>query len=222
MTLAATPLTLDDLEAPAPIQPSVVARIRDSHHALARLLAEGRRPVDISLITGYDPSYISRMQSDPAFIELITHYREVVSEAYVDVHERIAGLASDTVQELHQRLIENPGEFSPAQLNEMAKTMLDRAGFGPTKTVNNNNLNANVPAEVLARVRAVQAGRQKGEVKKIGQVEENGAEAAQTDHHAGIGNDAGRAPLVHSEVPPARVEGPGAEVRTPLREATPE
>ncbi|OYW77710.1 MAG: hypothetical protein B7Z37_03205 [Verrucomicrobia bacterium 12-59-8] len=216
MTLSAMPLTLADLEdSSAPAKPSVVARLRDSHHGLARLIAEGRPRVEVSSISGYDPSYISRMEADPAFQELIEHYRNVAQAEYSHVHSRMADLASDTVQEIHQRLIEKPDEFSPSQLNDIAKTMLDRVGLGPTKTINTNNLNASVTPEILARVRSAQ--QQRGEVQKIGQENKAITQADRgPDSRPVIDGEA----VVYPEIPLTRIEGGGAEVREALREGT--
>lgn len=207
--MQAFPLTLADIEAraPAPQAAEVVQRIRNSHHGLARLIAEGRKSGDIQAITGYSAGHISRLSADPAFIELVEHYRTSINAEYVSVHAQLAGLAADTVQELHERLREKPDEFTVAQLTEMAKAVLDRSGFGPTKTVNNNNLNAQVGPEMLASVRE-QARQQRGEIKRIGQ------ETSSPPH---LGSDTrpvidGKA-IVHSEVSAPREQSAGHPVR---------
>ena len=45
----------------------MLKRLRDSHHAVARLLAHGLTPFQVSLQTGYSPSRISTLQADPNF-----------------------------------------------------------------------------------------------------------------------------------------------------------
>ena len=162
---SALPLTLKDLEGIAPAKTGVVDKMRDSHHQLARLLAEGQKVVDISFTTGYSAVHISRLQGDPAFQELVNHYRDVVEVKYVNVHERISALAVDTVQEIHERLREQPDDFTVAGLTELAKLTLDRSGFGPTKTVNSTSVTAQVTPDDLARIRAQ---RTQGSVKQIG------------------------------------------------------
>lgn len=135
--IARTPLRLevlrelgpDDVAAmPSPAaKPPIVAKLRHTHHLLARLLAEGRKAVEVSAITGYSQSRISILQQDPAFRELIEHYKSQVHEAYLNVHGRLAALGVTCVEELQERLEDNPGQFTPAQLREIAEMAFDRS-----------------------------------------------------------------------------------------------
>lgn len=117
-----------------------IARIRDSHHSLARLIADGVKDVDISAITGYSPSRISILKNDPAFSNLVEHYRRNRSEAFATVHERFVSLSKDAAEELQARLDEKPESFDNEELMELTKLAADRTGFGPK----NVNLNLNV------------------------------------------------------------------------------
>ena len=45
-------------------------KIRSSHHEAARLVALGKEPSEISLITGYTPARVIQLKHDPAFLEL--------------------------------------------------------------------------------------------------------------------------------------------------------
>lgn len=123
---------LPDLLDPPPQPPAtVIARLRQRHHAAARLLAEGRKVAEVAMITGYQPGRISALQADPAFIELIHYYSSQVDAVYVSVHERLAALSESAVGELQDRLEETPEKFSVRELKELAELALDRTGFAP-------------------------------------------------------------------------------------------
>lgn len=127
-------LRIEDFEAPVqPAEASVISRIRDSHHSVARLLAQGRREAEVSAITGYTVAYISTLKNDQAFGELLVFYREQVDTQFAGMNERMAQLGMDTVQELQLRLAEQPEKFSVTALTELMKTTADRTGNGVTK-----------------------------------------------------------------------------------------
>lgn len=118
-------------------QSPTLARIRGIHHELARMLANGMKPAEISAATGYCASRISILQNDPMFKELVEYYTNVSKETFRDVKAQIATLASDAVGELQARLEEKPEQFSVSSLTELAKMTLDRAGYSPVaKSVN--------------------------------------------------------------------------------------
>lgn len=102
-------------------------RLRTSHHHLARLLAEGCKPGECSAITGYSPSRVSVLQADPAMQELIAYYKEQVQAKYLDVHERLAVLGGSAIDEIKERMEENPGEISTGQLLSIAEFAFDRS-----------------------------------------------------------------------------------------------
>lgn len=212
---SALPLSLDDLEASVPRAPQVVNRIRDSHHQLARLVAEGVKHVEISFITGYSTSHISILQNDPAFQELVEHYRSVAGAKFEALHERIASLGTDTIQEIHNRLNEKPDDFSVSALTELAKLTLDRSGFGPTKTVNQTSITAQVTAADLQRIRGQKT---KGEVRQIGQkkANEKAPDAERVEGHSSL-PVIDHTPLLDPEVSLAGLEGRGDQVREEVR-----
>lgn len=123
----------EELEHPSPkgteIQP--LAKLRHTHHMAARLLAEGRPPGEVALVTGYSNSRISILQQDPAFAELVEYYRTQVTTAYVNVHERLAALGLATVDELQERLEADPESFKNRELMDLATMLLDRTVAPP-------------------------------------------------------------------------------------------
>jgi len=116
-------------------QVTPVQQLRHQHHLLARLLAEGKQITEAACITGYSIAYVSRLKTqDRAFRDLIDYYRSQVAEVFVDVHQRLAGLGLNTVEELQERLAEKPESFSNRELMELGELCMDRSGNGPTST----------------------------------------------------------------------------------------
>lgn len=115
-----------------PATHSMMKRMRDSHHNVARLLASGARVMEVAYATGYSSGTISRLKSDPAFVELIEHYRVEVKELFQSTTQKLAALSRDALDELNQRLEEDPNQFSNKMLLEMAVVGADRSGAGPT------------------------------------------------------------------------------------------
>lgn len=127
----------------------VIKQLRHTHHLAARLLAEGRKPGEVSLMTGYANSTISNLQTDPAFGELVEYYKQQKDGAWLEVNERLAALGLSFADELQNRLEESPEVYSVGQLLEGAKAFLDRSitkaqgasslgGVAPAVTVNVN------------------------------------------------------------------------------------
>jgi hypothetical protein len=130
------PLTLG--EPPALSPRGAVARLRDSHHAVARLTAEGRNPAEISALSGYSPSHLWKIRRDPGFIELVNHYRAEARAACANMMDRMETLGMDTVAELQERLAESPESFTNEELQSQLKLLADRTGFAPVRQTNVN------------------------------------------------------------------------------------
>lgn len=144
-----------------------IQKIRFQHHSLARLLAEGRPDAECALITGYSPSRISILKRDPAVMELISHYKEMVTEVFVNVHERLAALGLNTIEELMERLDTDPDSFSVRELKEVAELTLDRSGYGPQSKVHHTGAIAVLDASHVARIKQEVASRQNGTVRSL-------------------------------------------------------
>ena len=165
--VAMRPLRATDLELSGPtVVAQPVVKIRSRHHALAQLLAEGRSNTEAGLLTGYSASRISILKADPAFAELLAHYSEQQQQAYVNVHERLAALGINAVEELQERLELNPEEFSKKELMEVASLALDRAGFGPKTTVQHSGSIGIVTPEVLVAIKGELARRRAPRIEK--------------------------------------------------------
>lgn len=113
-------------------QRAPLARLREPHHHLAKLLAEGTERVAASRITGYCTSRIKTLENDPAFNELIAHYRETKAAAAPDIDQAITNSALIAGQLLQERMEDEPDSFSNKELLAIRDASLDRIGKGPT------------------------------------------------------------------------------------------
>lgn len=141
-----------------------VQQMRQSHHYLARLLASGTKEMEASHITGYTPGRISVLKSDPAFEELLTYYKALDKSAHenatVDMHKRLASLGYDSIEVLHERLLEDPAAFSPKDLIAVTELSADRTGFGKQSSVTHDHT-LSLSGETISRIKAnAQSGRE--------------------------------------------------------------
>lgn len=108
-----------------------LVKLHHSHHQLAQLIARGVEGAEVSLITGYSITYISRLKNeDPAFGELVAHYASEREAVFVDVLERMRSLGLSTLDELQERLAEAPELWSRRELMELAELVLLKPGQG--------------------------------------------------------------------------------------------
>ena len=117
-----------DLAAPAP--QTRLQRISERHHGLARALAAGMGPGEAAAVMRYTRERVTSLQQDPAFRELVEFYRSKVDDAFDAVHEHLAGMTMEALQELRQRLESEPEQFSNKELRELLTAGLDRTGYG--------------------------------------------------------------------------------------------
>jgi len=142
------------------IKPQAIARLTHRHHSLARSLASGLKACDAAIICGYTESRVSILMKDPTFVELYEFYKRDTDQAYIDMHEQLAGLSQDAIDELRFRLEETPEDFSKAMLLEIITKGADRTGHGPATTSNQNlNLNVNVAERLGAARQRVAAAK---------------------------------------------------------------
>lgn len=138
------PLTTDDLPAimnPPPVAAGlpVIKSLRHSHHRLAELIAQGKPSAEIGLVTGYSQSYITNIQGDPAFAELVAYYEGQKASIFVDAVERLRLLGLDATEKLHGKLNDETEFWSKRELMELIELALapslparpGQGGFGP-------------------------------------------------------------------------------------------
>lgn len=114
-------------------KPPQVHTLRERHHALARLIADGKSPSDAAILCRYTQARVSVLMGDPAFQELIAHYRDIVAEEFVDFQKKLADLAIDAASILQERMEDKPDDLSDALLLQVVTVGADRTGHGPSQ-----------------------------------------------------------------------------------------
>lgn len=114
------PEDLDSLTQPPAVGtgPSI-PQIRHQHHQLAGLIAKGLPNTEISLITGFSPSYISMLKNAPDIRELVNYYQKQAEERTVDALARLRNLGIAGVEELQARINEDSSKFTVGQLMDL-------------------------------------------------------------------------------------------------------
>lgn len=164
--LEVRPLTEVDLELLR--QPSAgtrLAKIRDSHHMVARLMASGLKLWEVAQRTGFSVARLSVLSKDPSIIELVAHYRNLVTE---DWRENVDSIIEDNLAALRlsSRMLrdrledadEGEAEVSTKELIAIKADAADRFGYG--KKTHNTNVNIDFAANLeaaIARTKKVSA-----------------------------------------------------------------
>jgi hypothetical protein len=172
--VAARPIGKEDLlllhavtrSAPNPKAP--LAKIRDPHHMMAKMLAKGKSRVEISAVLGYNTSSIIVLERDPSFRELVAHYtsEEVFAEA--DISAQIKHVALTAMSIIQERLEAEPETFSNKELRELGAAGLDRIGHGPSSSVKVSN---NDPSSAIQALKDLLAGEGRGRVLPKAEIE---------------------------------------------------
>lgn len=137
-------LTANDIELihEGPAAPAQQRRVkmRDTHHMLAQAIAAGARHFEAAALTGYSQVTISILMNDPAFKELVEHYRQVKADKFANLQAKMARFADDILDELQDRFDDAPREMSSSFLKDLLTTFTDRTGNGPKTTQVNVNV----------------------------------------------------------------------------------
>ena len=111
---------LDGLDRPEQ-RPSVIKRLRDHHHLVARLVAKGWRTTDIANEVGLSISRVSILKGDPAFQQLVETYRmneNAMRDALeLDVIKKQVLLEGLALQQMVDKYLDTPDEIT----HEMAR-----------------------------------------------------------------------------------------------------
>jgi hypothetical protein len=159
-------LTVEDLVGAstqeAGIKSVPIKELRQSHHMLARTMAQGLPDAEVSVICGYSISRISILRGDPTFMELLAYYEDMEKKEYAharaDMHERLRGLGFDAVEILHDKLRDDPDSFDPKTLLSIVEATSDRTGHGKTATVQHNH-DVSLSPQTIERIKLASGGR---------------------------------------------------------------
>lgn len=100
------------------------SQLKHAHHQVARLMAEGRPLVEISLISGYTPEYLGQLKQGLDFQELMKYYDSQRDAIFVDTVERMKSLGITTLNKLQSQLEDDANVWTKRELMEMAELML--------------------------------------------------------------------------------------------------
>ena len=151
-------------------KPPAVKKLRDSHHALAKALANGLRDAEAAAVTGYQLATISILKSDPAFKELLSFYRSATVESAAIVADRFRSIALDVASAFHERVNdpEREKDISDADLIKAMGEFADRAGHGKvSRTVNQSQVEVYNYADILKAARERANGVVEGSVSRL-------------------------------------------------------
>lgn len=171
LIVSITPLTKSDLsvlstQSSAP----VTKKLRANHHAIARLLAAGVRPVEISERLGMSPTTISILQKNPAFQELLLVYQNEAKEATFDLRERLVVLAKVSTERLLEVLTESE-DIDPDFLRKTVTDLLDRTGYPAVRQVNSLTATAKLTSDDIERIKEKYAAEKNGASGRVSQAQ---------------------------------------------------
>lgn len=137
--------------------------LRDTHHRVARAVAAGLRNDEVCVLTGFSLSRVSVLKADPTFMELVAHYRGVITAEYAQcdpVIDYLKGNALKAAAMLSDKLdaAAEKDEFLPTRdLLGIAELGFDRTGYG--KVNKNVNINVDFAAQLEAARKRTAAAR---------------------------------------------------------------
>lgn len=132
------------------VQAAPRQKLRDRHHALARCLAQGMSNSEAGAVTGYSPSTIAILNSDPAFMDLIAHYARIEDSLLADFQDRATMLSLTAMNNLQDKLEDEEKPLGALVELEIAKFAADRTGHAPVS----KSIAVTVNGEQAARLRA--------------------------------------------------------------------
>lgn len=141
-------LTRADLAVLSEKRPVVTLQtLRDTHHRVARAVAAGLPTAEVAKGCGISNNRVSILKQDPAFKELVAHYRAIVTAEYVRSVDNFMEVATGNMLKAAAMLSDklddaiDKGEFLPTRdLIAIQDTGADRFGYGKMQ----KNLNVNV------------------------------------------------------------------------------
>ena len=126
---------------------TVIKRLRESHHNIARLAATGMSNKDIALRCGFSANRVSALRNAPAMVELIAHYQSMVTESWLDTIDGFNFITTQNMLIASRQVsdtleaADEAGEPLPIrELMAIISDGADRTGYGKKSTVLNVNV----------------------------------------------------------------------------------
>lgn len=142
---------------------SPLQNLRDHHHRIARAVATGLRAQEIASLCGISIGRLGVLKLDPAFADLVAHYRGIVTAEFVRSTDHYLEMATGNMLKAEAMLSDKldaaaeNNEFLPTRdLISISRDAADRFGYG--KRQMNLNVNIDFAAQLeAARNRSNQA-----------------------------------------------------------------
>lgn len=152
-----TAADLEKLRAPRHT-PSRLAKIRDSHHALARALVSGCSYDVAAEMTGYSISRIALLKNDPAFQQLMADYRTQIHEVFLANQDEYLKLLTSNQMRAERMISDKLDDAEEEETLPEYRTLLaiardaaDRTGYGKHTTQTNVNVDFASKLEAMVR-----------------------------------------------------------------------
>lgn len=132
-------------------------KVRSIHHQMAQYLAQGYKIHEVSVLLGVGAQRIVALKQDPAFKELLKIYEDKQQAVAVSILERISTVALLGLEEVQDRLLDEPDLLTNPQLTRLVELALDRCGHGPGGQSQNKDqgvLTADEVSKIKEEVRA--------------------------------------------------------------------
>ena len=113
-----------------------LTKLWERHHEIARRLVAGEKIKEVAESMGMTPSRISAIYNSPEFQAHLATLSEAADQTAVDVRQRLQTLSQDAVDTLERVIKRQTAPFNVSLQVRVAETILDRAGYGPIKTIN--------------------------------------------------------------------------------------
>jgi hypothetical protein len=155
--LSVAPATINDIAELAAHGPQQrIAKLRDTHHLAARLVASGLNNKEVAYHAGYSVMRVSQLLADPTFVELVETYRQLDNKTWLEsrdhFYDRVAAVRNKALRQIEDQLDaaddENP--IPLARLKDITEMGADRTGY-PRKTMN-TNVNIDFAAQLEAAI----------------------------------------------------------------------
>ena len=110
--------------------PANLARIKERHHSVARMVAGGLTQRMVAQLCGYTESYLSILLNNPAMQELVELYRIQQGGSSQLIVEKLKTVGMKAMERLEEQI--DADKLNNNELIQAAKLGLDRGGHGPT------------------------------------------------------------------------------------------
>lgn len=151
-----------------PEDPADLARIKERHHHVARLIANGLTQRLVATICNYTESYLSVLLNNPAMQELVELYRIQQGASVAVITEKLKTVGMKALEALDEKI--DGGSLNNQELLAAAKLGLDRSGHGPASKTHHVDERHIIDHAELSRINARARERSKNHIVPAAEV----------------------------------------------------